>query len=104
MKPHPKIKQMAQLYFDDYLQRRGIERLEKTIIDGFQRTNPNGVRWLRDVYLNLAKEHLGFTTEDWDEFVQDENGQPQANELLFQMRLELANLYREYVKSQNKSK
>ena len=104
MKPHPKIKQIAQLYFDDYLARKSIEHLGKHVIDGFQKTYPNGVRWLRDVYVNLAKEHSGFTLEDWDEFVQDENGQSQANELLFQMRLELATLYREYVQSQNKSK
>lgn len=101
MKPHPKIKQMARLYFDDYLARKGIESLERNIIDGFQRTNPNGVQWLRDVYLRLAKDCPGFTLEDWDEFVQDENGQPQAYELLFQMRLELANLYREYVQGKN---
>jgi len=36
--------------------------------------------------------------------VLDENGQPQAGELLFQMRLELANLFREYTETRTKSK
>jgi hypothetical protein len=95
MKPQPQIKQMAKLYFRDYLERKGIEHFQKHVLDGFHKTYPNGVQWLRGVFVNLAKDHPGFTLEDWDEFINDENGQPQATELLFQMRLELANLYRE---------
>jgi len=94
---HPKIKEAAQLFFQDYIHRRGIEHFERHIIDGFSRTNPNGVQWLRDVFIRLAQNYPGFTYDDWDEFVLDENGQLQATELLFQMRLELANLYRIYV-------
>jgi hypothetical protein len=103
MKPQLRIKQMARLYFDDYITRKGVEHFHKYIIIGFDRTNINGVQWLHDAFLKLAKEHPGFTLEDWDEFVQDENGQPQANELLFQLRLELTNLFREYTQTPIKS-
>jgi hypothetical protein len=101
MRPQQKIKQMAKLYFEDYLSRKGVEHFRKHVIDGFQKTYPNGVQWLRSVFINLAKDHPGFTTEDWDEFINDENGQPQANESLFQMRLELANFYREQIQNQS---
>lgn len=96
MKVHPKIKEAAKFYFDDYLTRRTPKDFENRILDNFTRTNPNGVQWLRDLFCRLAKEYPGFTYGDWDEFVLDENGRPQTFELLFQMRLELANLYREH--------
>ena len=104
MKPHPKIKQAAQLYFQEYIAHKGASRFEREILDNFRRTNPNGVQWLQEMFIHLAKEYPEFTYRDWDDFVLDENGHPQAGELLFQMRLELANLYREYMEAQIKSK
>lgn len=102
MKPHPKIKQLAKLYFEDYRERRGIGKFKKNILDNFQYVYPNGVAWLRDAFIRFAQDHPDFTNLTWDDFVLDENGYPQASELLFQMRLELANLYREYMESQPK--
>lgn len=102
MGPHPKIKQAALLYFQDALTSKGVKRFEKDILDNFRRTNSNPVEWLREVFIRLAKDHQEFTYGDWDDFVLDENGKPQTGELIFQMRLELANLYREYVQSQTK--
>jgi len=104
MRPHPKINQLAQLYFQDFMAKKGAKRFEREILDNFRRTNPNGIEWLRDLYIRFAKEYPDFQYKDWDDFVLDENGQPQAGELLFQMRLELANLFREYTETRTKSK
>lgn len=104
MRPHPKIKQGALLYFQDALTSKGVKRFEKDILDNFRRTNSNPVEWLREVFIRLAKDHPEFTYGDWDDFVLDENGKPQTGELIFQMRLELANLYREYIETQSKTK
>lgn len=104
MRPHPKIKQLAQLYFYDYVGSKGARRFEREILDNFRRTNPNGIEWLREIYIRFAKDYSDFQYKDWDDYVLDENGQPQVGELLFQMRLELANLFREYVETRSKSK
>jgi hypothetical protein len=95
---HPKILEAARLYFDDYVNRKSLEHFERHVLNEFNRTYPNEVRWLRyDIFVRLAKDHPDFTYGDWDEFVLDDNGQSRTQELVFQMRLALANLYRECV-------
>ena len=95
---HPQITQASALYFSDYVDRRGIERFKRDILDRFDR-GEIGLLWLRDLFVRLAQKYEGFTLGDWDEFVHDEDGRPVAYELLFQMRLALANLYRQYLKN-----
>ncbi|MEW6086854.1 MAG: Cas8a1 family CRISPR/Cas system-associated protein [bacterium] len=100
VKPHPLIKQASGLYFDDYVARRGLERFSRDILEGFKR----GVlkrKWLEGVFLRLAeKGREEFNVENWDEFCCDEEGNPVLHELLFQMRLNLANLYGQKIKEE----
>lgn len=92
---HPKIEQASKLYFDTYVQNNGLEKFKRNVLDRLARGKLS-VPWLRERFFLLAEEYEGFDYGTWDEFVCDENGKPQAFELLFQMRLQLANLYREY--------
>lgn len=93
---HPKVGKLAQLYFDDYVKKHGIKHFEKHILDRFQKTYPNSINWLREMFIRFAKDMDDFSYKDWDEFVLDGNGNPQTFELVFQMRLELANKFREF--------
>jgi hypothetical protein len=56
--------------------------------------NLRRLRWLQDVFCDMAEKHPEFELGEWDEFVCDEEGRPAPYELLFQIRLRLANLYR----------
>jgi hypothetical protein len=87
-----KIKQFARDVFDDYSQRRGLRRVKQDILDRFRRgeiTTADLQRW----FCNLAETKEGYTNEDWDNLCRDENGNNVTNEVRFQFRLELANLY-----------
>lgn len=101
---HPKITILSKLYFDDYLFRRGIDHFEKHILDNFSKSHSNPINWLKDMFIRFAKHHPNFCYEDWDEFVLDDSGVPQISELVFQMRLELANLFREYTQTKQEKK
>ncbi|MDR4507320.1 MAG: hypothetical protein MRJ65_03625 [Candidatus Brocadiaceae bacterium] len=93
VKPHPLIKKASELYFNDYVERKGLERFYKDILEEFKRGTLKR-KWLEGVFSRLAaKGYSEFTMEDWDEFCCDEDGNPVLSELLFQMRLNLANLY-----------
>jgi CRISPR-associated protein Cst1 len=92
---HPKIKLMAKLYFDDYIGKRGEAVFEKQILGSQGRPAKSPKAWLSDVFFLLASKHEGFTKDDWDELAQDEAGRADLVELVFQLRLELANLFRE---------
>ena len=86
---HPKIELIAT----EYVRTRPTERVKK-LLDDFAR-GKKGLPWLREIFLQMAEKHPGFRFEDWDEFVCNDEGQPIARELLFQLRLRLADLYRE---------
>jgi hypothetical protein len=92
---NPKIKSFAKDVFDYYSKEKGTKYVKKNIIDGFKR-NKIGVYELEKWFLNFAekKEKNGYTLKDWDDFCRDENGNNMTHELLFQFRLEMANLYR----------
>lgn len=90
-----KIDNIAKLYFEYYVAERGIKRFEKDILDKFDREEIK-TEWLKNVYCKLAKEHEDYTFDDWSNFILDENGKPITYELLFQIRLKLCNLFREY--------
>jgi hypothetical protein len=101
MKPRKDIKQIAQMYFDHWIgpDGKGIARFDREIFRGWNKNHgrDQGIAWLRQVFVELALKSPGFEIEDWDLFVQDEEGHPWPMELVFQMRLALANIYREYV-------
>ncbi len=90
---NPKIKLFAKDVFDYYLRERGVDYVKKNIIDGFRR-GTIGVYMLEKWFLTFAEKKSGYTSEDWDDFCRDENGDNKIYELLFQFRLEIANLYR----------
>lgn len=92
---NPKIQLLAKDVFDYYSKEKGINYIKKNIIDGFKR-NKIGVYELENWFLKFAekKEKNGYTNEDWDDFCRDENSNNMTHELLFQFRLEMANLYR----------
>ena len=94
---HPKIIELA-----DYLiANRDTKRIE-SILDRLAKRKL-GLPWLREVYAELARKSSGFTYPSWDELVCDEDGRPVPFELLFQLRLALANLHREKIALVEKS-
>lgn len=100
---NPKIKQFAQDVFASQLERRGGEDrkrglafIKRNIVDGFGRGKIT-VGTLRGWFSQLAETQPYYTNEDWDALCRDEQGREAMNELRFQMRLEIANLYRNAV-------
>lgn len=91
---HPKIKQFARDVFDNYLQRRGLTRVKRDLLDRFRRGAVT-IADLQQWFCNLAETKAGYTNEDWDDLCRDENGNNVVHEVRFQFRLELANLYRQ---------
>jgi len=93
---HPKIIQIGDAYF----QSKGAKRIKNTLDRLAQRKI--GIRWLQDVFCSLAEDekYKDFNLGTWDEFACDEDGKPVVFELLFQMRLYLANKYRESITQQ----
>lgn len=99
---NPKVKEFARDVFEVTMERRGandkqkgLDWIKKNILDGFARGEVN-VRNLKGWFINLGKKagKDGYSNEDWDTFCRDEWGNLAVSELLFQTRLELANLYR----------
>ena len=88
---HPKIIQIGDAYF----KLRGPKKIKNTLDRLAQRKL--GVRWLQDIFCMLAEDetYKDFNLGTWDEFACDEDGKPVVFELLFQIRLYLANKYRE---------
>jgi len=85
---HPKVMAIA----DEYSSTRSRKRV-KSVLERMARRDI-GLRWLQDIFCEMAEKHPEFELGEWDEFVCDEEGRPVPYELLFQIRLRLANLYR----------
>lgn len=106
---NPKIQEFARDVFDRTLEERGgkdIERglnfIKRNIIDGFSR-GKIGLRETRDWWARLAEKELEttgkdanekYTLEKWDSMCRNERGENEIGEMLFQFRVEIANLYR----------
>jgi hypothetical protein len=86
---HPKIIQIGDAYFHI----KGPKKI-KNVLDRLAQRKL-GIRWLQDVFCSLAEQQEDLNLGTWDEFACDEEGKPVVFELLFQMRLYLANKYRE---------
>lgn len=104
MKMHPKILEASTLYFNDFVENRGLTRFKKEVLDEFKR-GTKSVFWLKNVLCQLAENNEGFGPKDWDSFWHDlshnENGEFVGYELLFQMRLALSDLYRQKVEEKS---
>lgn len=97
---NPKIKQFANDVFAMQLERRGGEDkkrglayIKRNIVDGFTRGKITNAT-LRSWFSLLAEKHPEYVNEDFDSLCRDEMGREATNEVRFQMRLEIANLYR----------
>lgn len=97
MKMKPEILEAAHLYFNDYVENRDMKRFKNEVLEEFRRGTKH-VYWIKDVMCDLSERHEGFGPDDWDSFwhdlCHDEYGNFIGYELLFQMRLALADLYR----------
>jgi hypothetical protein len=92
---HPKIRDFAGDMFRYYTQEKkwSLSKFKTHILEGFRRNAINN--WdVQQWFLNLAETHDGYTNEDWDDLCRDDAGNNITHEVMFQMRLELANLYR----------
>jgi hypothetical protein len=103
-----KIKTFAELYFHYYVEdpkglKRGIERFKKDILDRFKEFNEFK---LKDSFARISEvydcDELRLDYDGWLEFTTDEDGNRRVYELLFQLRLAFAELYREYNKKEEK--
>jgi CRISPR-associated protein Cst1 len=100
VKMNPNILAAADLYFNDYIENRGLKRFKKDVLDEFK-SGTKHVYWIKNMMCDLSEHHEGFGPDDWDSFwhdlCHDENGNFAGYELLFQMRLALTDLYRKKI-------
>lgn len=90
------IKCFAKDVFDWYVKKNGKDKFKKKILDGFRSNKISNVS-LQNWFCNLGEIKEGYTLDSWDNLCRDENGSNDTRELRFQLRLELANLYRQYI-------
>ena len=99
---NPKRQEFAKDVFESTLEqrggkdiKRGLEFINRNIIEKFSRGKV-GIVDLRDWFSRLGKiqKKEGYGNENWDTMCRNERGQNEIGELLFQFRLEMANLYR----------
>ncbi len=92
------IKRFAKDVFDWYVSKHGEDKFKRVVLNGFSNNKIKDAdlqRW----FCNLAEipGKADYTNEAWDELCRDENGTNRTYELRFQLRLELANLYRRQI-------
>ena len=83
--------------FSQYVERRGLKRFQADVLTRLRRRDI-GLGWFRRQLPDEDNPGSGrgpLNKGQWEEFLRDEEGRPCAGERLFQMRLLLANLYRE---------
>jgi CRISPR-associated protein (Cas_CXXC_CXXC). len=98
---NPKIRTFAHDIFNYFLERhggadrsRGLRYIKRYLVDGFARGKIT-IGDLRSWFCKLAERQPEYRCEDWDALCRDEQGREATGELRFQLRLEIANLYRE---------
>jgi hypothetical protein len=103
-----KIKAFAELYFHYYVDdpnglKRGLDRFRRDILDRFTEFNEFK---LKEAFAKIAElydcDELRLDYDGWLDFITDEEGNRKIYELLFQLRLALAELYRKYNKKEEK--
>ena len=96
MKVHRKIREAADLFFNDYIKEKGLKRFKKEVLEEMKRENP--IHRFQNILLRLCEKHEGFGPADWDSFwhdlSHDENGNFKGYEFMFQFRLVLTEIYR----------
>jgi len=93
-KMDPKIRSFSELYFDYYVSERGIDRFRKDILDDMKNKKPG---WLRDSFAKIAEKYqckdLDMNYDGWLKLTEDEDVS-KMYELMYQVRLGFAELYR----------
>ncbi len=91
------IKDFAKDIFYWYVEKNGEDKFKRKVLEGF-RNNKIRDFDLQNWFCNLAEitGKEGYTLDSWDDLCRDENGINNTYELRFQLRLELANLYRQH--------
>ena len=88
----PKIKCFSELYFNDFVKEKGIDRFKKERLNDISYLKS---KWLEGAFARLAEkydcEELKFDYDGWVEFKGDG-----IFELFYQIRLTFAELYRKY--------
>lgn len=91
---NPKIRSFSELYFDYYVSERGIDRFKKDILDDMKNKKPI---WLRNSFAKIAEKYqcddLNLNYDGWLELTEDEDVS-KIYELMYQVRLGFAELYR----------
>ncbi len=91
--PEPCQKFLTTLY-GKYIERIGIERFYRDVLIRLRRKEI-GLYWFRDKILSVSELEENEFNEMWEDFLIGDDGRAYPNEMLFQLRLALANLYRE---------
>lgn len=91
--PMPTTHKKVPLIADAYFHSRSLKKV-RTVLDRMSHGKV-GLPWLREIFCEMAESHREFELGDWDEFVCNEDNRPVPYEVLFQIRLRLANLYRQ---------
>lgn len=97
---YPKVKSFANDFFEYYIGQKDKKQFEKRILTAFKQEQVKPYM-VEDWFATLAETKDGYTNEEWDDLCRDENGNSDVWEVLFQLRLELTNLYRIRYKSNN---
>lgn len=89
-----RIKDLIEMIFTDYVERRGLDRLHSDILLRL-RQGKIKLNWFKEKMIRpLFADVKPLTEEEWTEFLVDNEGQVFEGERLFQLHLALANLYR----------
>lgn len=89
-----RIQTLINHFFQDYVNRRGIERFYRDILSRL-RKREIGLFWFKEHLTKQVFEDVSpITEEEWEGFLVDDEGQSIKTERLFQLHLALANLYR----------
>lgn len=97
---YPKIKSFAHDFFNYFIGQQGQERFERRILKAFRQEQIRP-RDIEHWFATLAEFIEGYTNEEWDDLCRDEYGKSDVWEVIFQLRLELVNLYRNKYKTSN---
>lgn len=88
------IRTSIEAVFIDYINNKGIDRFHQDILLRL-RKGEIGIFWHKDKLTNPISENIEpLSEEEWEEFLVDDEGNSAKNDRLFQLNLELSNLYR----------
>ncbi|MEM2759371.1 MAG: hypothetical protein QXU32_01050 [Nitrososphaerales archaeon] len=85
------VRGLLKLIFEDYIKKRGLEKFAVNVLQELRKNN-KGLHWFRR---QLSQIDPKFTDDEfWESFLVGVNGDSFRTGRLFQLHLEMANLYR----------